>query len=216
MREYLLMGLGVTVVSMAHTASGAIIASGGGIVTIPAPVSVVPGALVSPPAYAFNELAGVGYAGPVDDLLPGVGMPVPPRVPVPGALPPGRFNSHFIHMDSGVPGAFAIGPLGANFVTFDGPIVAVIFRGATLDVSDAPLGAPGTLYPGGLISRGLELGTPTDAYVLLSPTTISIAWEQFNGIDQIRVITLVPAPGAALSVLAAAPVLLRRRRRCGA
>ncbi len=125
-----------------------------------------------------------------------------------------HLSSHYIHFDT--PGS---GPgMGTGTVTFSSPIIAVICRGdhgtdllGNLDASDF-LGSP-TLYPDMITSRGLELDPNADRF-MISADGLTLAVDLGVGFpgDFMRVITTVPAPGAA-PVLALALAALSRRRR---
>ncbi|HLO41619.1 MAG TPA: hypothetical protein VK176_11400 [Phycisphaerales bacterium] len=125
-----------------------------------------------------------------------------------------RVSSHYIHFDS--PGSTAASAEGT--VTFAGVILAVICRGdnsgdllGKLDSSDY-LGAP-TLYSDNVEARGMELATNGDRFVI-SPDgkSIGVKFGITTPGDYVRVLTVVPAPGAAclagLSILGC----VRRRR----
>ena len=52
------------------------------------------------------------------------------------------------------------------------------------------LGAPGTLYPGGVTSRGLEFGVANDGITWTSARTLTFRAETSSQFDQIRVLTV--------------------------
>ncbi|MFC1846539.1 hypothetical protein ACFLYS_00560 [Chloroflexota bacterium] len=112
-------------------------------------------------------------------------------------------DSHFIHLDQrGITDWIR----GVGYITFDGEILAVICSDGNLDDSDW-LGT-GTLYPTGLVNRGLELGPDSNSaknyqdLILISGNTLTIDLQALNVMDQIRVITktdinIIPDPPVA-------------------
>lgn len=159
--------------------------------------------LLGPLAQAWDEQQNVTISsGVLADITANPGSSL---TPTPGVVV-GTFNSHFLHF-TGVPApGFAAGA-----ITFDGPIVAVMFNDTTLDLSDY-LGAIGTTYPTGLVGRGLN----SQSFVTVLGNTL-----RFNlfastagalEIEQVRVLTHpVPAPGT-LALAAGGLVMIRRRR----
>ncbi|CAG0968428.1 hypothetical protein PHYC_01109 [Phycisphaerales bacterium] len=118
----------------------------------------------------------------------------------------GLVNSHFIHFTH-FPAISATGD-----VFFSEPIVGVIFRDLSLDMSDGPAGALGTIYPTGQMFRGLNAGT-----IFISGNTLHFDFINpvpgIQEITQVRVLTRpVPAPGAAALAGIGGLLALRRRR----
>ena len=103
-------------------------------------------------------------------------------------------------------------------ITFSTPVLGVIVLSAGLDSTDALLGAPGTLYPGGLLARGLEL-SPTEDFVTLSSDlkTLSVQFTTHDAVDEVRILTAaVPEPATlilAVPAILALPLLRRFVRR---
>lgn len=126
---------------------------------------------------------------------------------VPGTVS-GVYDSHFIHFE-GIPGIVNI----QGSVTFNNPIAAVIFTPTNLDNSDIPCGNFATTYPTGYAFRGLN-PTPQSTFSINANTLTFSLWAIFptNQIDQIRVLTKVPAPGAAALLGLGGLATLRRRR----
>lgn len=112
-------------------------------------------------------------------------------------------------------------PSYAGSVQFDSTILAVIVLSASLDGSDAVLGAPGTTYQSGLPRRGLDLAdfTILDSITLANSTTLQFDIVSGNQMDHIRVLTstaTVPEPSTfTLLLVAAAPLAWSARTRLG-
>jgi hypothetical protein len=122
----------------------------------------------------------------------------------------GPVSSHFIHLDFPTP-ASVIGT-----VTFNAPIIGVAFSDTFLDLSDAPCGALGTVYPTGFVGRGFN------SVGLISINANVLRFEfrptATGALDpeQVRVFTRgVPEPGA-LALLGLGGLTALRRRRSGA
>jgi hypothetical protein len=158
-------------------------------------------------AYVINERQGVQFSGGVDKYLPTVGVAYTTFNLAPALLPgPTWVDSHLIHFDNnGEPSPY---PSVTGTVTFDGPIIAIICSLGRLDLSDAALGAPGTTYAAGELSRGIS--SVIDTFKLLSPNTIQFTLANGQAMDDIRVLT-VPGPGAVAVGLAGLIVARRRR-----
>ncbi|MFA6046824.1 MAG: hypothetical protein WC718_17715 [Phycisphaerales bacterium] len=189
--------------SMAAASQGAIVSVVGQGVQIAPPTNANFPTLLGPLAQAWDEQQNVAVSpGLLADITANPGSSL---TPTPGVVS-GIFNSHFLHFSANP----ATGPaIGA--ITFDGPIVAVMFNDATLDLSDG-LGALGTTYPTGQVSRGLN----GQSFVTVLGNTLR--FNLFGGtsgaidIEQVRVLTHpVPAPGA-LALAAGGLIMIRRRR----
>jgi hypothetical protein len=125
-------------------------------------------------------------------------------------------NSHYIHFDS--PGSQVASVVGS--VTFDQDILGVIATEVAtdsdpgkLDESDF-LGAP-TLYPDGLVNRGLEFTSNGDGdrfTISADRRTVEFNLRISSPGDFFRVVTAVPAPGSA-ALLGLGGLLTARRRR---
>ncbi len=172
---------------------------------IPPLVASVPN-IISPNAEVWDELQSVTLPSggiQVDMLVNGGTMSS--TSPTPGVVT-GIVDSHFIHF-SAVPNQTAVGS-----VTFNAPILAVIYSFNFLNASDAPLGWPGTTYPTGGAGREMSAFSVLNA----SGSTLNFNLFEPGGaalrMEQIRVLTAVPAPGAAALASLAALVASRRKR----
>lgn len=185
---------------VASSASAAITGTTGGALQIGPPVNCFPGGLSGLTAFAWDEQTNRGFAGPADMI----NNPATIGTAIPGIIG-GIYDSHFIHFE-GVPGVIGVG----GTVTFNNPIVAVMFNQPNLDTSDG-LGAFGTIYPTGFPLRGVSAASFFS--IAGNTLTFQLTSTSFTSdIEQIRVLTQVPAPGAC-GLLAATGLLATRRRR---
>jgi hypothetical protein len=184
-------------------ASAGIVSTSGMCTQIGPPVNALPGSLVANNAWAWDELPGINLASMPVDLSTN---PSNSNAPVPGFLS-GLVDSHFVHFD-GVPGMLITGT-----VTFSDPIIAVQYSDANLDLSDA-IATTGTIYPTFMPLRGFNNWTGGD-FVDINGNVLTFQLSTvspINNLEQIRVFTAVPAPGAG-ALLAIGGVLAARRRR---
>jgi len=197
---------------LAPDADAAITGTTGAFQQIAPPAAAVLGALpANPDAFCWNEQSGVALSGLLVNTV-GPGTFSGPNGPF--ALS-GVFDSHFIHVD---PTANFGTPAGT--ISFSTNILAVIYEGALLDLTDGTLGAFGTLYPTGDPLRSHSVVLNPSQFTVTGNTIALNLWAYGSAIYpnrtvQMRVITdAVPAPGAAaLAVLAGAAGMGRRRRR---
>lgn len=122
------------------------------------------------------------------------------------------YNSYFLHADKD--GALQV---FSGSITFDFPIAGIIFKGSTLNATDAALGAPGTLYANGDL-RTFELDSAINFFTI-SPDLKTLSFETRvpHDIDNIRIVTHAPEPSSmALLGLGIAGVISSRRRRAKA
>lgn len=113
-----------------------------------------------------------------------------------------KYNSAMIHLD---PESTGLGSAQAT-VTFSGPIIGIALFGGTVDASDV-YGAPGTIYPTGLVpdvgldTRGIDYRGNDKFTVSLDGKTLELHFTgNGKGFDQFRVFTAqVPEP-ASLAV----------------
>jgi hypothetical protein len=167
------------------------------------PVGCNLGQLTGLTAYAWDEKQNVPLTLSVDM----VNNPGSSLAPTAGTLS-GVYSSHFLHFEP-VPGA--VGASGT--VTFQDPIVGVIFTPTLLDASDGPAGAPATSYPTLYPFRGLS--TVPLSFVTISANVLTfnlhtVVPTQF--LNQVRVITATPEPGS-VALLGLGALICGRRRR---
>jgi len=122
----------------------------------------------------------------------------------------GPFASHMIHF------APKFDSWNSGSASFNGKIVGVIFSGLWLGAGDALFGNPATSYNSFGWGRSYATGQLYSSVLKINNNTIS--WDLYvNTTSQycadIRVLTVVPAPSAAL-VLGVLPLIAARRRRC--
>lgn len=186
-RKRLLAGcMAVLVIAVtvgASVASAAITSTGGAVVKIAPPGSVQDGALQSDlEIRAFDEQQCVTLASDLTvDVTPSGGA---------GVVPAGTsVSSQFLHFD---PTGSSVVTLSGS-ITTDAAIIGAIVTESSLDASDS-LGAAGTAYPTGDVTRDLE---PIQGDVvtisgdqLTATTTVN---DRFH-FDQIRVISECPPP----------------------
>jgi len=168
------------------------------------PAACGPGQLTGFTAYAWDEQQNVALTLSVDM----VNNPGSSAAPIAG-FANGTFASHFLHFEP-LPGAVG----AAGTVTFNAPIVAVIFTPLNLDNSDAPAGAFGTLYPTLFPTRGLGTSNPPSVVTANGNVLTFNLHVQIPSADiiQVRVLTQVPAPGVATAFLLGLATCSRRQR----
>lgn len=190
-------------VSLAGTAHAGITGVGGQTTWVTSPSgSATLGNMQGFNAFAWDEKQNVALALAVDQTNNG-----PDSGAIPGTLS-GTYDSHFIHWEP-LPGA--IGASGS--VTYNNPIVGVIFTALNLDNSDAPAGHVNVTYPTSYPFRGIG-GTPPST-INVAGNTLFFNFQSFAPsvqVVQVRVLTRVPAPGA-LSLIGLSGLIATRRRR---
>lgn len=196
---------------VAVAAQGSIISTSGQMTQIAPPPSLQTGQQAfGTYAVAINEKQNVLFNGVVDRLNPAVGFNYTTSTLAPTFFS-GLVNSHIIHFDDTNVGNPRVNIVGT--VTFNAPIIALIYTNTRLDQSDAQLGNIGTtIYPLGVGNRGFSVSySGPDTARLLTPFTVQVTLGA--AIDQIRVLTApVPAPGTTALLPVAGLVATRRRR----
>lgn len=197
---------GICVMAAGSSCLATIVGTTGAGLLVAPPPSLAPGVFAnSTTVYVMNEKQGVLFNGLIDRYLPAIGTPYVLASALPVNPGPKWVNSHLIHFDNqGKPQG---GPVTGT-VTFDKAIIGVIFTNQRLDLSDAALGNPGTIYPFGVLNRGFS--NFVDTFTVINPFTLRFTLANGGAMDQIRVLT-VPAPGA-LACGGGLLVLARRRR----
>jgi len=170
--------------------TGGYAASNGGVFKIiPAPATVAANGLQALDLVAFNEKQGVLLNSDLTVYLGSIAAGT-------GAIPAGtQVSSHMVLFDPA--GVIPRSVLGS--VTFDAPILGVIFTRTRLDATDTLLGAAGTSY-GSPLLRGLGLG---DLVTFSGNTlTVDLLTASTPG-DSFRVITAaVPEPSTWAMLIA--------------
>lgn len=198
---------GICVMAAGSSCFGAIVGTTGAGLLVAPPPSLAPGVFAnSTTVFVMNEKQGVLFNGVIDKYLPTIGTPYVLSSATPVNPGPKWVNSHLIHFDNqGQPQAGIV----TGTVTFDKAIIGVIFTNQRLDLSDAALGNPGTVYPFGVANRGFS--SVIDTFTLLSPWTLRFTLANGGAMDEIRVLTL-PTPGSVAFLGLGAAALVRRRR----
>lgn len=191
-------------------AEAAILSTSGQVTQIAPPTSGVYGALPGPPAFAWNEASGVSSTALLVNTLGNGTFTGGSYGP---AVYAGLVDSHMVHFDASTGVAVVQGS-----VTFSNNIVAVIYENSLLDLSDGPLGAPGTTYATGDPFRSHSSTLGTTSYTVAGNVLTFTLWANSspawpNKMAELRVLTdAVPGPGAA-ALLGLAGLFGRRARR---
>ncbi len=140
-------------------ASAALVASTGNVVVLASPpASVELGQLTSNEhGFVFTERTCAVLTGNLAvDVVNPVGTYSETQVQ-PGTIPAGtKVDSYLVHLDEATNQGLALN----GSLTFDRPVLGLIFLVPTLNASDAVVGAPATTYPtGSTPSRGYELAS---------------------------------------------------------
>jgi hypothetical protein len=175
--------LAVAVTVGATAAVAAITSTGGAVVKIAPPASVVDGALESDTEIrAFDEQQCVTLTSPLQLDFSAVGGS--------GLIPAGTsVSSHLVHFDP--TGVQTITLSGS--ITTDATIIGVMTTQAGLDASDS-LGAPGTTYDTGENDRGLDAFQGDSVTVSADLLTATVTLTDRFHFDQVRVITRCAPP----------------------
>ncbi len=205
------LGLALAAAGLPSASAGITNTTGDAIFLDPPPASLVLNALVNDDqGFVFNERQNVTIPAGlyVDITAPGVYDETSDLDRV--RLQAGTIvNSYFVHVDNdrNKPGSAKV----LLSVTFDQPIIGIMVRDSVLDVSDAVLGAPGTVYPTGQRARTYEF-KPDRLSLSSDLRTVTIRTVSKNDMDEIRIVTQAPEPTSlALLALGALGGLIRRR-----
>lgn len=158
--------------------------------------------------WCWNEQQSVRVSGlPVDVLGPAGTI----NSATPGTLS-GVVNAHMLHHHFNF--SWPLTPKRGT-VTFDGPILGVIFETRTLNATDGVVGSLTTRYAPWELTRGAL--SPFQWFSFSGPT-LTFEFQVSNGgfqdYAQVRVITApVPAPGAGSGLVVGCVIGARRRRR---
>lgn len=191
------------------------------------PVSVAPGALESDTAVRVITEGTVTLSASMTVAITDSSGNVTTKTMSAGAC----LQSHLLHFDAV---GSSTAPSLSGTVSFSQPVLAAAPLTPLLDLTDSgtfPFGLPGTTYPGGNLTRGIEPRIPVinpngDLLMLSNPNTIGFTFRT-DGFDQARIFTQCdPAPvipEGPLSVLLpitaggtlAAAVVVGRGRRSG-
>ncbi|MGD9692194.1 MAG: hypothetical protein AB7G17_12220 [Phycisphaerales bacterium] len=199
------MAVGMVVAGSAGAAVTGV--TGQGVVVAP-PASATFPAIFFSSALVWNERANVTAppGGFVVNMLVNGGV-MSSTAPS-GGVVQGNVDSHFIHWSP------LFSTSGSGTVTFNAPIVGVMYGDLWLNQSDAALGTPGTSYPSGAAGVGRGMHT-TFSQVSVNGNTLRFDFARVSGfgrVEQVRVLTQVPAP-SGVCVAGLAMLGSGRRRR---
>ncbi|MGD9692193.1 MAG: hypothetical protein AB7G17_12215 [Phycisphaerales bacterium] len=189
----------------AGVSMGAITSVAGTVTQIGAPTLANWPTLTGPLADAWDEQQSVTLpaGGVFVDMLVSGGT-MSSTSPTPGVVT-GIVDSHMLH--------WSVGPVpqATGTVTFNAPIEGVIYGDLLLDATDALLGAGGTTYPTGQVGRGMNFAG------VLTATGNQLHFNFIHAtgaidIEQVRVLTRVPAPGGVCVGMLGLAAAMRRRR----
>ena len=176
------------ILSLAPASLAAITATTGNITVVPAPASVAVGAIENNTTIgAFDERQRRVLTQPLNLDITAVGNYDSGKPALtPGTVPAGTtINSHFLHAD-----IIGAGPITlSGTITFDQPILGIEITDGALDVTDNPLGAPGTTYATGTADRGLDFSLGDKIALMPGRRDIQISVDVLNIADQIRIVT---------------------------
>lgn len=100
----------------------------------------------------------------------------------------------------------------AGFVTFDEPIIGLVFLEATLNGTDALAGRPGVIYNQNNL-RGVDAGEADRLELSADRRRLDFSFQTGSKSDDVRIVTAVPAPASTLLLPACGLLAARRRRR---
>ena len=163
----------------------------GAVALVPPPPSLLPGDFTSTTEIRFFcEQQNVVLQTPItlDAAPPGSPTTIPAGASV---------NSFFLHANAPEPGATLDGS-----VTLGAQVLGIAFSDSSLDQSDF-LGAAGTVYPTGVVNRGIESGQGDSATIGPDGRTVTVHLGFSMPGDEVRIITR--AANGPLSVTGFSP-----------
>lgn len=166
--------------------------------------------LTGPNVYAWDEQAAAVNSIGINLFGNGVYTGFSPYFA--GFLTSPGVQSHILHYDP------VNNPIAAaGSVTFSGTILGVIFDESLLTATDGVLGSLGTLYDTGNPARSFGGNILGNSSLTIAGNTLNYQITpspgQINRMFEIRVLTLVPTPGAVSLASMAGLLTLRRHRR---
>lgn len=182
------IGIVLAVSGWAGPAGAALTAATGNVVLLPAPPPSVALDALTSSTQAFVFAERICFILPTNlavDALNPVGTFSQSQTQ-PGTISAGTpVDSYYVHTD--LPGTVGQGRMTGT-LTFDRPVLGLIFRIPTLNASDAVVGAPGTTYSTNLTARGYEDETDT-VTVSADRRTVTFDTRIFEWQDELRIIT---------------------------
>jgi len=184
----------------------AIVGFSGPVQLIAPPTFIMPGLDYGTPintVTVWNERQGISISGVAMDMVNNFGIST---AAVAGTVS-GLVDSHFLHYRH-----TTLNPVGGH-VKFDNPIIGVAFDHLTLDPSDAPLGALGSIY-----FQGWTRGMPTWGNDVFSISGSSLKFNlvghfAYSDTVQLRILTRpIPSPGPVALLASGGLAIVRRRR----
>jgi len=181
------LNLHLTVYNMADqvrvlTPASSAIQPGGAVEAVGAPCSVVEGTLESDSAIRlFPER--LNYVLPADITIDAQGAPGK-------VIPQGTaVNVYYVHADRVGDQQGVVKKLSGS-VTFDKPVLAVITSGAALNATHGALGNTENATVKTAYSASVDQGLDAGDVVTVSPNRVDFAFDVWNVVDQMRIITL--------------------------
>jgi hypothetical protein len=182
------IGIAVSAV-VGTTSAGAILQDAGGAVNVLAepPADVSPDVLASDTqAFVFVEQACVTLTtGLAVDVINPAGT-YSDVLTQRGVIPAGtQVDSYYVHFDQVQTSSGTV----SGTLTFDRPVLGLIYRTPTLNSTDATMGAPGTQYPEGpdTLARGYD--GPSYVSVSVDGRTVTFSAQVSAYQEELRIIT---------------------------
>ena len=148
--------------------------------------------------FVFDEKQNLTLASAlsVDIAKPGTYNDAGDLVGAGGVIPAGTIvNSYIVHVDpKGTPSGLVT---YQGSITLSEKILGLIVNTSGLNSTDSVLGALGTTYDSSTM-RGLEFTNQDQVTLWVSPDGMGMTLKASNVLDNIRVVELVPVPGAVV------------------